>query len=432
MFRFYVADAWRQMRARPVLMSLVVLTLAVGVAAALIASTLVRAASHQPVAHKINDLYLVRFNGSKEVGDQSYFPEMIIHRDALAIQKLPPVRAFMHSYATGMIGRAAGTTQNVEQLSARATGRDFFAMFDVPFAYGAPWSKEADQSGEPVVVVSHETNQKLFGGGNSVGKALQAEGRQFQVVGVLKPFVMRPRLYDLTTTTFGDVEQLYLPFRFAIQNEMPTWGNNNCEDAPGEGFAGRLATCYWQQLWVQVDGQAGRQALQKAIDAYSQQLRADGVISRAPHFEIQAIDALLDQNGVVPDDYRMAWVVSLGFLLVCILNASGLLLAKGLGRTKQLAILRAVGESRTGLIWQGCAEALPIGLLGGGLGLALGELGLFLCRKSFDHESAKLAVMDASMIALAIAAALIGALAACLYPALRTANLNPAQYLRGA
>ena len=41
---------------------------------------------------------------------------------------------------------------------------DFFPMFDVPFRYGSGWDKKADAGPEPVVVLSEEMNDKLFGG----------------------------------------------------------------------------------------------------------------------------------------------------------------------------------------------------------------------------------------------------------------------------
>jgi putative ABC transport system permease protein len=54
----------------------------------------------------------------------------------------------------------------------RATTADFFAMFGVPFLYGSAWSAQDDASHAQVVVLSRAMNQKLFGGGNSVGENL--------------------------------------------------------------------------------------------------------------------------------------------------------------------------------------------------------------------------------------------------------------------
>ena len=58
-------------------------------------------------------------------------------------------------------------------------------MFDVPFRYGGPWTREADAKLEQVVVLSEAMNDRLFGGRNSVGQTLRIEDREFRVVGVL-------------------------------------------------------------------------------------------------------------------------------------------------------------------------------------------------------------------------------------------------------
>ena len=66
------------------------------------------------------------------------------------------------------------------------TTRDFFSMFEHEFIYGAPWNAIADEHFQNVIVISEDINQKLFGGGNSVGKSIVYESNQYQVVGVIK------------------------------------------------------------------------------------------------------------------------------------------------------------------------------------------------------------------------------------------------------
>src|SRR5699024_5828601 len=57
-----------------------------------------------------------------------------------------------------------------------STTTDFFPMFDVPFAYGHPWSSADDADRARVVVISSRLNERLFGGENSVGKTLRVRG----------------------------------------------------------------------------------------------------------------------------------------------------------------------------------------------------------------------------------------------------------------
>ena len=60
-------------------------------------------------------------------------------------------------------------------------------MFEVPFLYGSGWGSTADEGPEPVVVLAKRTNERLFGGENSVGRKIRIEDREFTVVGVTEP-----------------------------------------------------------------------------------------------------------------------------------------------------------------------------------------------------------------------------------------------------
>ena len=62
-----------------------------------------------------------------------------------------------------------GSQNRPLSTKSRVTTADFFAMFDVPFSFGAAWPASADTASEPVIVLSHALNDRLFGGVNSVG-----------------------------------------------------------------------------------------------------------------------------------------------------------------------------------------------------------------------------------------------------------------------
>jgi Predicted permease. len=51
----------------------------------------------------------------------------------------------------------------------------------------------------------------------------------------------------------------------------------------------------------------------------------------------------LATNHVVPEDVRMQAWLALGFLLVCVVNTVGLLLAKFLRRSGEIGVRRALG-----------------------------------------------------------------------------------------
>ena len=73
--------------------------------------------------------------------------------------------------------------------------------------------------------------------------------------------------------------------------------------------------------------------------------------------------------------------LAFGFLLVCLLNTVGLLLAKFLRRSGEIGVRRALGASRRAIFAQCLVEAGAVGLVGGVLGLGLALLGLWAVRQ---------------------------------------------------
>jgi putative ABC transport system permease protein len=70
-----------------------------------------------------------------------------------------------------------------------------------------------------VAVISDKLNQQVFGGGNSVGKTIDIEGKDYRVIGVLNNWNPQPRFYDVVDTggfSDGDGPDVFLPFQRAI------------------------------------------------------------------------------------------------------------------------------------------------------------------------------------------------------------------------
>ncbi|MEJ0008811.1 MAG: ABC transporter permease [Steroidobacteraceae bacterium] len=73
---------------------------------------------------------------------------------------------------------------------------DFFPLFEVPFRSGGPWGASDDEARANVVVISAKLADRLSPGADAVGKTLNLEGREYRVVGVLKPWSLVPKFYD--------------------------------------------------------------------------------------------------------------------------------------------------------------------------------------------------------------------------------------------
>jgi putative ABC transport system permease protein len=138
----------------------------------------------------------------------------------------------------------------------------------------------------------------------------------------------------------------------------------------------------------------------------------------------------LAYNHVVSDEARILVLVSFSFLFVCLLNAMGLMLAKIMGRSGDIAVRRALGASRGAVFMQCLTETAVVGLAGGLLGLGLTSLGLFGLRALLSDEISRLSSLDAVDITIAVVLAVVATTLAGLYPTWRATRIQPAWQLK--
>ncbi len=162
---------------------------------------------------------------------------------------------------------------------------------------------------------------------------------------------------------------------------------------------------------------------------YSDEQRSAGRFERPANVRLHDVMDWLDTKEVVPNDVRLQMWLAFGFLLVCLVNTMGLLLAKFLRRSGEIGVRRALGASRSDILRQCLVEAGTIGLAGALLGLGFAMLGLWLVRQQPD-EYAKLAQLDSSMLLATFVLALAASLLAGLLPALRAMQIAPAIQLK--
>jgi putative ABC transport system permease protein len=123
-------------------------------------------------------------------------------------------------------------------------------------------------------------------------------------------------------------------------------------------------------------------------------------------------------------------LVSFSFLLVCLLNAMGLMLAKIMGRAGDIGVRRALGANRRAIFAQCLIEAGVVGLAGGLLGLALTGLGILGLRSLLTNEVNRLTHFSLSNVAIAVTLSVIATILAGLYPTWRAAQVQPAWQLK--
>ena len=432
MFGYYLDLALRSLKRNKVLTALMVLAVALGIGASMTTLTVLHVLSGDPMPGRSAQLYRPQIDPRGMVDyrpGQEPMPQ-VGWIDGMNL--LHAHRADRQALMTG--GQVAvqpqSSTLEAFYTSTRYTTNGFFPMFGVPFRYGHPWSAAADKAHARVAVISNKLNNKLFGGANSVGRNIQLSGHEFRVAGVVGDWRPDPHFYDLTQGGYQQPENVYIPLTTAQELKFSHIGNTNCwGNGGGSTHMTKTSPCAWLQFWVQLDSPARARAYKAFLVNYSAQQKAMGRFKRPPNVRLRNLMQWLDYNQLVPSDVRLQVWLALGFLLVCLVNTVGLMLAKFLRRSGELGVRRALGASRRTLFAQLLVESGVIGLAGGLGGLLIALFGLWLVRLQPTGYAA-LAHLDTEMLLATFLLAIGASLVAGMLPAARACRITPALQLK--
>lgn len=436
MFGYYFGLGLRNLRRNPALTALMVVTLAVGVAASMATLTVLHVMSGDPIPHKSDRLFVPRLdnsplNGYTAADEPS---DQMTYRDASNL-----LASGVGKRRTAVYGVTSGIESGRDDLppflvQGVAPTADFFAMFETPFLYGGAWSKEDENAKRDVIVLNREVSEKLFGKVNPVGKRVRMEGADFQVVGVLDAWKPLPRYYRLINGnggSFDGEDEFFIPFQTAVRHELSNSGNNNCSgEGASPGWQGWLdSECDWIQFWFEGESAADKQRIKDYLAAYITDQKKLGRFPRPINTRVENVMEWMDHLGVVSNDSKLSTWLAFGFLLVCLVNTVGLLLAKFSARSGEIGVRRALGATRPEIFRQYLTEAGVIGLIGGLLGLLLSFGGLWLISLQSD-EMAVVAHMDWFMLTTTLALSIVASLVAGLLPTWRACQVTPALQLK--
>ena len=437
MFSYYLMLGVRSLRRNPALTALMVLTLAIGVAASVATLTILHVMSSNPIPQKSERLFVPKFdNGPREnynpAGEERADPQLS-YTDANNLLK--GGFGVRRTVLYGIAPPIEPERKDLPVISPQgiATTRDFFAMFDVPFLYGQPWSEADDKAGADVLVLSTAMAEKLYGSINPVGKRLRLKGFDYQIVGVLKPWLPVPKFYRLIGgpgAFGGEAEDILLPFAAAVRHEMGHEGSMSCSQKREPGWQGLLdSECTWLQFFFETRSGTERAELQDYLDHYAAAQRKLGRMQRNAKNELFDVMQWLEFRKVVGNDSRLSAWLAFGFLILCLVNTIGLLLAKFSVRASEVGIRRALGASRREIFQQFLTETAVVGLVGGGLGLllAFGALALIAMQ---SRQLQVVAHLDWQMLIITFVMALLAALLAGLLPTWRSCQVTPAIQLK--
>ena len=287
-----------------------------------------------------------------------------------------------------------------ERLTSVPVTQNFFPLLGVEPQLGRQFSaEECKFNGPKVALLSDGLWRRKFGADpNIVGRALPFDGGPVTVVGVL------PASFDFGTIfTPGSRVDMFEPF--PLSAETNRWGNTiaivgRLKPGAALGTAQAEATILGKQL----------QEENPKLNDFEPKLS-----TLAEHVSGQLRPTLV----------VLACAVGVVMLIVCA-NLSNLLLARGAGRKKEIAIRTAMGAGRGRLIGQMLTESLVLSCCGAALGLLLAFIGTRALAHLTSVSIPLLSdvLIDGSVLGFTLVAALATGLLFGLVPALQVQDLK--------
>jgi putative ABC transport system permease protein len=231
-----------------------------------------------------------------------------------------------------------------EALPGEQVSHEYFAVLGINPALGRDFAPEDDvPNARRVAILSHELWMRRFGGDRSaVGRVVTLSGEPHEIVGVLPP-----RFRPIVNST----GEIWRPLRL-----------NRANPSRGAIFLRVVARI---PPGLSLDrAQAGATQLAKRLEAVYPQH------NEKTNFDLQPLhDSVTGQ--IKPGLLALLAGVAFVLLIACA-NIANLLMARGSGRGRELAVRAAIGAGRARIVRQLLTESVLLAAAGGVAGLLVG------------------------------------------------------------
>ncbi|MBZ5574621.1 MAG: ABC transporter permease [Acidobacteriia bacterium] len=389
----------RMLRRSPGFTVVAVLTLALGIGANTAIFSLVNSVLLTKLPFRNpNKLMIVR--DPVRSGDEGY---------GVSVPDFEDYRAQQHTFQDLSLWVAQSVnltgTERPDRVIGSFVSANFFHLLEVQPIKGRTFVTGEDRPGSNhVVVVSHGAWQDRFGSDpNFIGKQLTLNGEIYTVIGIL-PASFHYTLADsdvwITISHYPD----YIEHDRAAKNQL---------------MIGRIKD------------ESTRSQAAADLDVIARSLAANYPQDAGVRI------ALTGFQEAVTESARPALLVLLGavglVLLIACANVANLLLSRGAGRSRELAMRAALGATRTRIVRQLLTETCLVGLLGGAGSLLIATWALRALLK-LSPRSLPVEVntsLNWQILTFATLASLLtGVLCGCI-PALRLSTIGLAQLAAG-
>ena len=278
---------------------------------------------------------------------EQYRNEKDLFAGAAAVQTGVPFSISLH-----------GQREKPERVSGQLVSPDYFAVLGVRAQRGRVFSPSVDNSGEaPVVVISDRFwRNRLQSSPDAVGQTLRVNGQTATIVGIT------PEHFEGALFVKSEV---FVPITApAIAPEL---ANGVLEQHTAREFLALMCLAPGVSIT----------SAEAAINTVTRRIDAQDSSSLARLDKARSL-TLIPAGTLVPVPRNLRPIVAGFFILlmalimtIACMNLGNMLLARGAGRRKELALRVGLGASRFRIIRQMISEGMVLSLAGGVAGLAL-------------------------------------------------------------
>ena len=342
----------RNVRRAPGFTFIVVFTMSLGIGANTAIFSVVNGVLLRPLPFRGGERLVVLRQQQPAAGieDMGFsYQEILDYRQAKSLEGLVE----FHNMWFILLGRS-----EPERVSTGVVSTNFFDVLGITPLHGRALHAADDAPGAPaVLLLSHGYWQKSFGGDPAVlGKVFQMNDRPHQVIGVLPPVPQYPLQVDVYMPTSA------CPFR----SSRAALVNRNFRIV-GTAFGRLMPGVTHDKAHADLSVVSSR-LLQDHPKEYS---KASGY-----HATVSPLQEEMTR------EFRRTLLVLLGtavfVLLIVCASVANLMLARIVGRGREVAVRSALGASRARLVRQLLTESTIMAVAGGAIGLALAHWGVDL------------------------------------------------------
>ncbi|UCG87760.1 MAG: ABC transporter permease [Gemmatimonadota bacterium] len=330
-----IKHATRRLRTRPRFTVPAILTLALGIGANTTIFSVANTVLLRPLPFQQPDRLLTVWESNRELGRSQYpvSPPTLVDLRGNN-------RVFSHVAAVANKSFELTGGLHPQQVSAVMASPGMFTLLGIRMAEGGSFPATADEPGnDRVVVLSHSFWLRWFGGDPSaIGAALDLDGMQYRVLGVLPEYFWFPQAADL-----------WAPLAFR-------------PDELSEGMRGAR----YLQVYARLRPNTSIEQADAELTLLAEQLGAEHANNAGWTFELKPLaDHLLE-------DYRrplLLLLVAVGFVLcIACANVVNLVLVRAAEGQRETVVRTALGATRGRLLRESLIENTMLALAGGALG----------------------------------------------------------------